>query len=222
MASIAATPAPLSQAPGADKRVPCRSAAIGVPAGKTVSMCADSNTRRAHDPCAGHLAMALPTSSMYGFSSPSSRKRSHSHSARAPLAKRRSRHRHHLRLPLQDALLLQVQPLECLVHAAVGREPGDTCGCGRGRSHRRFQRSIPRRPRRGRLPLTVRSTARSILDAVQKQPPRRRSCPRRTPRARLQNACDLLRLHPCPRPTSTNVPTRFRTMWCRKPFPRTR
>ncbi len=46
------------------------------------------------------------------------------------LAERRSRHCHHRRLPLQDSLLLQVQPLECLVHAAVGREPGDRCDCG--------------------------------------------------------------------------------------------
>jgi hypothetical protein len=35
------------------------------------------------------------------------------------LAKRRSRHTHHLRLPLQDSLLLQVQPLERLMHAAI-------------------------------------------------------------------------------------------------------
>ena len=111
--------------------------------------CAPTATRAGHKiPCAGHLAMALPTSSMYGFSSPSSRKRSHNHSARGSLAERRSRHRHHLRLPLQDSLLLQVQPLECLVHAAVSREPGDRCGCGRRRSHRSFQRSIQRRPRR--------------------------------------------------------------------------
>ena len=138
--------------------IPCRSASIGVPAGNTVSMWAESSARRTPEPFPGHVPIALPTCVDVRILKSQLTKTLAQPLGPRALAKRRRRHAHHLRLPLQDSLLLQVQPLERLMHAAISREPGDRCGCGRRGSHRSFQRSTQRPPADARAVIARRRT----------------------------------------------------------------
>jgi hypothetical protein len=114
MASIPATPAPLSQAPGSRQAVAVHHRIQRRLAGKTVSRCAESTTTgpvlSGGSLAAGSQPKTFPASSVSTFWSPASVKRDRQPLGPRLLAGRRRGNGHHLRLPVHDGLGIAMQP----------------------------------------------------------------------------------------------------------------